>query len=495
MCKKFIFIILILGILSSGASGQSSVATTPSSKLTQMDLDELDIKDLPILDALKIISEKTGLNIIAGEDVTGKITIYLKNVSVAEALRIVLQSNGLAYVEEGSIIRVMTAEDFDREFGYSFGQKIQTRIISLLYVNGQDIVPVLTQMKSKLGKVIFDEKSKSLIIVDTPEAINALEGVVKQLDVPLETRVFYLRYAKASDLVEKIKSVVSPNIGQISFDEKLNNLKITDTVLKMKEIDRIVRALDAQEQREIVIEPKTVEILLNDEHRSGVDWEAIVSDYKSFSLNPLQKSDSSANEMWSQRKLSLGTVSNEDYEILLEALDAVGLVQMTPLPSVKILDNREGKVIAESANSNLTNKSAASSNPGKNKTSFFDGTVKLNIIPKMQADGSILLKIKPKVNMIAPTPAGVKPGSFRNISGAEGEIEIFVREGETVVLGGLLKEEKTQSIRKIPLLGDIPILGFAFRNEDRRIETSEAVIFLTPKVILEKDKEKGSGVK
>jgi len=158
---------------------------------------------MDILDVLKLLSQKTGMNIIAGKNVKGEVTIYLTRVKLRDALRIILDANNLAYQEEDGIIRVMEASEFEQRYGHVFGGKYDTRMHHLKYVKAKDMAPVLEQIKSSSGKIITDEKSNTVILIDTPDKIEMMTRLLEDVDLPLEVAVFDLNYAKAEELFKK----------------------------------------------------------------------------------------------------------------------------------------------------------------------------------------------------------------------------------------------------------------------------------------------------
>ena len=142
-------------------------------------IDILQLKDINIVDVLKMISQKSGLNIIAGKDVKGKVSIYLKDVSLKNALRIILDSNNLAYKMEDGIVRVMMATEFETRYGYKFGGRIETRIVHLSYADVNDVVVMLNQLKSLSGKIIHDIKSNTIVLMDSAAKLNVMEKLLQ----------------------------------------------------------------------------------------------------------------------------------------------------------------------------------------------------------------------------------------------------------------------------------------------------------------------------
>ena len=137
-------------------------------------LDSLELVDMDIKDVLKLISRRSGLNIVANGNVAGRVTIFMQNVEVRDALGIILDANDLAYEEEKGMLRVMTAQDYERIYGRRFGQKTQTKIVRLTGLNAIDAVNLLNQMKSVIGRVVADEPSNTVMIEDTPQQVEEL---------------------------------------------------------------------------------------------------------------------------------------------------------------------------------------------------------------------------------------------------------------------------------------------------------------------------------
>jgi len=454
----------------------------PLSESEAVVLDVLELKDMDIIDVLKLISQKSGLNIVAGQNVRGKVTIYLKDVNVRDALTIILESSDLAYVESDDIIRVMTAQDFEHKYGYKFGETIETRIVKLNHISSADAFKILNQMKSGIGKIINDDNSNTLVLMDTPSKLDSMELLLKGIDVPIKTEVFDLSYAEAGYMAEKVSEILTPNLGRLKFDTRSNKIIVTDTELKIAEIQRIINAFD-QKEREVLIESKILQIILSDEHKMGVDWEAIVSDYHSLNLasrfSVLSNTDNAG-------RLSVGTISNDDYSVLLEALDTVGETNILSSPRITALNNKEAKILVGSTEPYVT---TTTTTPATGPTTtaesinFIDVGVKLYVTPTIHMDDYITMKIKPEVSSVVRTLTTSNNNTIPVVETSEAETTVRAKDGVTIVIGGLIKEEKIDSTRKVPLLGDIPILGFAFRKQGQQVRKTELVIFLTPKII------------
>ncbi len=446
-------------------------------------IDVLELEDMEVRDVLKLIAQKSGLSIVAGQNVQGKVTIYLKGIEVKDALRIILDSNDLAYMEDNGVIRVMTAKDFEAQYGRRFGENVQTTIIKMKNSQAADLSGVLNQMKTVNGKVIIDEKSNTLILMDAPDKLNAMEKLIQEIDVPWKTEVFDLSYAQVEDLAAKINEALTTNVGKLKFDKRSNRIVVTDTAAKIEQIRKIIQTFDQKEQ-EVLIEAKIVQIVLNDEHKMGVDWEAIVSDYHSLNL---KNSFNILGNTEKSEKLSVGTISKDDYSVLLEALDTVGKTNILSSLRVRALNNKEAKILVGSTEEPYVTTTTTTHSSGPTTTTesanFIEVGVKLHVTPMVHQDGFIAMKIQPELSAVTRNVTTGNNHTVAVVETSEAETTVTVQDGVTIVLGGLIKDEKIESIKKIPLLGDLPLVGFAFRNEGEMLRRTELVIFLTPRII------------
>ncbi len=445
-------------------------------------IDVLELKGIDIIDVLKLISQKSSLNIIAGKEVVGKVTIYLKDVKLKDALTIILDSNNLAYKMEDGIVRVMPQREFEARYGYKFGGKIETRIVQLKFADVVDMVTVLNQMKSPLGKIIFDLKSGTLVLMDSLEKIQTMEDLIKEIDVPVETQIFELSYAQVKEVSAKIMEVLTKNVGQIKFDERTNKMVVTDTHLRLKDVERILKAFDIKQQQ-VLIEAKIIQVVLSDQFKFGIDWEAIIKDYHKLDLvadfDVLASTDKKG-------KVSVGTLSKDDYTVFLEALEAVGKTNILSSPSITTLNNQEAKILVGSTEPYVTTTTTTpASGPTTTAESvqFIDVGVKLYVTPTIHKDNFITMKIKPEVSSITKTLKTSTNNTIPVKETSEAETMVMVKDGVTIVIGGLIKDEKIASQNQIPLLGSIPFLGHIFRNRDDLTRKTEIVIFLTPRIV------------
>jgi len=418
----------------------------------------------------------------AGQNVKGKVTVYLKNVEVEEALKIIVEAYGWAYTREDNIIKVMTASDYEVVYGHKFGQATQTRIKQLLFANTADILATLNQVKSNVGKVITDEKTNTLILIDTPSKLEEMEVIIKKLDVPVKTEVFVLNYSKAEEMSTQIAETLTPALGKVKFDSRSNRIIVSDTPQKLKQVKKIIDAFD-QKDKEVLIEAKILQIQLSNDHKMGIDWEAIVSDYKSLDL--LSDFDI-LNATDKKGKLSIGTIAHDDYTILIEALDTIGVTDILSSPRITTINEKEAKILVGSNEPYVTTSTTTPSTGSPTtaeSVNFIEVGVKLYVTPTIHNDGFITMQIKPEVSSVTSNVTTSNNNTIPVVETSEAETNVLVKNGVTIVIGGLIKEEKIKTTKKVPLLGDIPLLKVAFQSEHDYVKKTEIVIFLTPTII------------
>ena len=250
----------------------------------------------------------------------------------------------------------------------------------------------------------------------------------------------------------------------------------------MEEIKNIISAFD-QKDKQVLIEAKIVQIVLSDEFKLGIDWQAILRNYEELTFTSdfdvLSAVDKSG-------KVSVGTIDNSNYEIVLQALSTVGVTDILSSPSITAVNNQEAKILVGSTEPYVTSTTTTpSSGPVTTAESvnFIDVGVKLYVTPTIHQDGFVTLKIKPEVSTVTDTLETSNNNTIPIVETSEAETTVLVKDGITIVIGGLIKEEKTKTTKKVPFLGDIPLINIAFKSENDSVSKTELVIFLTPHIV------------
>jgi type II secretory pathway component GspD/PulD (secretin) len=353
---------------------------------------------------------------------------------------------------------------------------LETKMIPLFHAEAAGLIEILKGMKSDLGKIEYSEESRALVLTDTAERLQAMAAFIEQADIPLETETFELGGAHEEDVVGKIKEILTADIGQVHVDQKTGSIVVTDTPAKIAEINSLMATLYPL-NREVVMETRVLQIILNDEHPDGIDWEAIVSEYQKLAFSGFDGGVDGS--------LSIGTLSQEDYGILLDALDTVGVVRVIS----------ENNIVAESGKQQTVDIFlSALKNPG-NDTKASDISLDqddLDVPSGTQRERKIQFCVIPTVRKDKTLSVSLEPQSFPSLAEKKEDsrkVTVETSDGSIVVIGSLFKDIAVTSAWKVPLLGDLPFLGFVFRSEGENLRKTEVIAFLAFTIVEKKGKQ------
>ena len=408
----------------------------------------LDFKDADIGNILRLIAEVSDLNVIAGEEVQGTVTIRLVDVPWDQALDVILLTKGLGFIRVGNVLRIAPL----------------------------DVIKV--ENEQRLNERRAKEKLEDLVVKLQP-----------------------VNYADVEDIKKLVKRLLTAR-GSVDHDERTNTLIIKDVPSVVAEATALIKAIDTQTPQ-VLIEAKIVEANLSFSRSIGTVWgvgyDPVGSDPSSGGNQDFRFGN--ANDTVPGIPGAGDTQSN-NFVTAVPALGALsGLLTLGILSLDDHLqldlqiqaaeDNRKGKVISSPRVVTLDNREAVikqgvaiaftSATDNQITTSFIDAVLELKVTPHITADRSIIMQIK--VSRNAPQ-LDASSGSVAGIAKNETETEALVRDGETIVLGGIYVVDTARQTQKVPFLADIPLLGVAFRNRSVDDLRRELLIFVTPRVVL-----------
>ncbi len=451
----------------------------------------LEVVDVDIMDVLKILSKKSGLNIVAGKDIKGQVSIFLKDVPVREGLKTILQSQGLAYYEEDNIFKVITDREYQDKFGRPFGDVRETRTFLVRYANAGDLANTLNSMKSPSGKIVVDDRANLLVITDTAQFLDEMTIVIRRSDQAQITKEIQIKYAKIEDLQDKLKEALKDGKGAVAFDKRSNKVFLTDTPSRVSKISRLIKAFDVKVPQ-VLIEAKVIEVRLANAYRQGINWNAVLDFIGRFhSLNislPLTVKAPTGGA------LTTITSTQSDLTLILQAIEKMGKTNTLSSPRITTLNNEEAKLSVATRQpyvSQTVVQTVNSTNTADN-VQFVDVGVTLNVQPTILSDGLIQMKIKPQVSSSTSSLElqGVSSGSntaftrtiIPIVTTQELETTVIVKSGTTIIVGGLIQDQQDKQSQKVPLIGRIPIAGQLFSSKSNDFAKTELVIFLTPTI-------------
>ncbi len=482
--------ILLAGLLWGGGSASADAqapAQSTASNATQpegtADRISLDLKGVDILDVLKLLSQKSGLNFVAGHNVTGRVTIFANDVGVWEAFERIIDANELAYERAGNIVTVTTARDYELLYGRPFQQRKRNAVIPLRHAKAAQVATALNQLKSTVGRVVVDEPSNTVILTDTAAPLAEMERFVAQLDRPTTTLIYPLEYAEAEKLQDKIQGFLTPGVGTFTVDARTNKVVVTDLAEVVSKIDQVLDAFDERDS-EVLIEAKIIKVELSDEESLGVDWQQVFAGVDMQARGNFRVLSDIVGGTGTGVALKFLSAPGGRTQVILEALKKFGKVETMSNPRITVSDRQEAKILIgtkEAVVTVTTTVPATGATVSAPQVQFVDVGTKLYVTPSIKRDGHVQLKIRPEVST-------AKVETFQSnripiVSTTEAETSVLVKSGVTLIIGGLIDSKTERAQVQVPLLGSVPVLGAAFRSRTNTTKKTELVVFLTPQII------------
>ncbi len=456
----------------------------------------LDLKGIDITEVFRLLSLKTGLTIVPGKNVKGRINIFLNNVTFRDALDVILITQGLASEQRGNILMIMTNIEYSTRYGKNYDEKRQIRTFRLQYAKPASVFSVLDKLRSDVGKIIVDEASGTVILIDIPSKLILMGQTVKDLDQPLDTAVFDLQYANADDIKDHLSDAITSGTGELYIDERTSKLVVSDLPERMSKIKRMIHVFD-EEARQVFIEAEIVQITLNNEYQRGIDWEETFTELwlsglrydGSFptlpSFTPASALTSPVGTSSAAVKMQVGTLTDQDFTITMEWLETFGETKILSRPKIAVMNNEEAKILVGTREAYVTQtlSQAETTTVTSENIEFVDVGVKLNVVPTINKEGFIMMKIKPEVSSVSSTLTTQLGSTIPIIETSESETVVKVKDGTIIMIAGLLKEEKREDVGGTPFLSKIPIIGGFFGSRAEQNKKTELIIFLKPRII------------
>jgi type IV pilus assembly protein PilQ len=411
----------------------------------------LDLKDADIQNVLRLLADVSKLNIVAADDVKGKITLKLRNVPWDQALDIILRAKQLDKTRSGNIIRVAPIEVLQKEEEIRLARK---------------------------------------------EASEKLE--------PLSVRLIPVSYAVAKEIEHQVKALLSPR-GKVNIDVRTNVLVIEDVADVLQKAERLVRTLDTQTPQ-VLIEARIVQALSSFNRELGIQWGGQVNASPEFGNqtgltfpNTIRIAGGSDDTITPTG----GTLSEPSFAVnlpatvgtgaggslgfvfgsaggsallalRLTAAEANGKTKIISSPKVVTLDNKKAKILS---GEKIPITVLTANGPS---TRFIEANLELEVTPHVTQDGAVLMSINASQNQLSDrTDILGTPG----IISREANTEMLVRDGDTAVLGGIYRRSAAESANLVPFFGEIPVIGWIFKTTQRTDSRDELLIFISPRIV------------
>jgi len=403
----------------------------------------LSFQDIPVRTVLQIIADYNEFNLIISDTVTGNITLRLDGVPWDQALSIILKVKGLDKRMQGNILMVAPSDELAAREAQTLQAKQQVEELATLY-----------------------------------------------------SEYVQINYAKAAEFADLIKnedtSILSPR-GSVSVDERTNTLLIRDTAKSIEDIKRMVTILDVP-VRQVVIEARMVTVKDNMNEELGIRWGATNTDGEGTTSGSLEGVDTARGGdvpsltdrlnvnlpvatpagtiAFQVARLANGTI----LDLELSALEKENKGEVIASPRITTSNQKEAYI---EQGVEIPYQEAASS--GATATQFKKAVLSLTVTPHITPDDKIILDLVVTQDTVSEVKSGLAPAIDTQRIGTQ----VLVNNGETIVLGGIYQQAIISTVSKIPVLGDIPYLGWLFRTSSELNEKKELLIFVTPRIVTE----------
>lgn len=412
----------------------------------------LDFKDQDIKNVFRLLAEVSGDNIVVTDDVTRKVTVRLVDVPWDQALDLLIDTNGLGKERIGNVVRVSTA----------------------------------TRLRTESDARAAARKSK-------------------ENEEPVQTAYFSINYAKVKDLVDKIKPVLSKNPeANLVADDRSNTIIVRDIKKGIDEANAVISRLDTR-TAQVLIESNLIEttptfaralgmqlsfdIPMKNEPVASVSGSKVTGRSSRINTQFKAGSPSDGTPFFSILENRVGAFRN--INVALTAAEKEGNVKIISRPSVVTLNNIDSTIrstrilrITLPTSTNIASGTGAAAGSAV-ATERVEVGILLTVTPQVSSDGFVLMKINVKSSSIAESATVSGSSSvlpFDELS-REANSNVLVRDGETIVIGGIMKDTSSTSESGIPYLKDIPIFGWLFKNIRWQKDFEELMVFITPRII------------
>ncbi|CNS21569.1 type IV pilus secretin PilQ [Neisseria gonorrhoeae] len=411
----------------------------------------LDFQDVEIRTILQILAKESGMNIVASDSVNGKMTLSLKDVPWDQALDLVMQARNLDMRQQGNIVNIaprdellakdkafLQAEKDIADLGALYSQNFQLKyknveeFRSILRLDNADTTGNRNTLVSGRGSVLIDPATNTLIVTDTRSVIEKFRKLIDELDVPAQQVMIEARIVEAADGFSRDLGVKFGATGR----KKLKN------------------------------ETSAFSWGVNSGFGGGDKWEAQTK------INlPVA---AAANSISLVRAISSGALNLE-----LSASESLSKTKTLANPRVLTQNRKEAKI--ESGYEIPFTVTTASGGGNSTNTELKKAVLGLTVTPNITPDGQIIMTVK--INKDSPAQCASGNNTILCISTKSLNTQAMVENGGTLIVGGIYEENNGNTLTKVPLLGDIPVIGNLFKTRGKKTDRRELLIFITPRII------------
>jgi len=479
----------------------------------------INVRNAPLRDVLFVIAKDAGLNLIFDKDVDPElpITLIIRDVTLQDALDSVISSTDYFYKIERNMLKISAADTrifhlniipLHQTYSTEVGGDILGGVTGQLTTNGGTGGTTSTELKGNISKTEKSDDSAYNFWDSIEKALSSILGVQTQTQTrtqpPLPQSIPAQPQPGQMLPPRTVFQPVMPAQENFVINRLTGTIMVTATKKNMHKVEQYLNTLKNVMGRQVLIEAKVIEVSLNDSLRYGIDWTFLaegVTRTVPWSIGGGTHDFTSvipANTPFSDINLSITTGNIRDLSLIIKALSQFGDVRTLSNPRISIMNGQTSLLTVgrnfsfiSKAESNVTTSGTGSPivTYTVETSNLLSGLI-IGIVPYIDDKGEISLTITPVISNLL----GITEKTFGS-AGAQTIIQlptvdlrelsttVKVKDGELVIIGGLIKREENLTENKTPILGDIPILGNLFKSHDRVQTNTELVILLQPRIV------------
>ncbi len=454
----------------------------------------LNFQNVDVRALLQVIADFTNLNIVTSDTVQGKLTLRLKDVPWDQALDIIMQSRGLDMRKNGNVVMIAPREELATKEKLTLESKqqiaeiepLRTETFTLNYQTAEKIRDMLTDEKqsvlSKRGSALADIRSNKLFVMDTPSRLDEVRQMIAQIDIPVRQVLIEARIVEADDRFSR-------NLGtKLGYYDRRSTMY--RTVSRPNPVTGEAEAYNVPVYGPGSKLGRVGYGTISGNLSGSADLSAQLGGEESGAAVGLGKATDLANTNFFS--FPAGGINGTNPASLAISLFGSSLSRFINLELSALEADQRGKVVSSprvltssqrpaviEQGTELPYQSATSS--GATSVSFRKANLRLEVTPQITPEGNVILDVD-----VSRDAVGQLTNAGYAIDTRHVKTQVLVEDGGTVVIGGIYEQYERNRTDKVPLLGDIPILGYLFRSTSRSNDRTELLVFLTPRIVTDK---------
>jgi len=419
----------------------------------------VDFKDADIQNVLRILAFKSGVNIVAGKDVQGLVTIRLVDVPWEKALDTILKTYGYGYDRQDNVIRVASIDNMNR-------QELGTEVFTLDYSKASEVEKSVKEMLTDRGKIRADARSNTLIVTDSPGNLQSIRTIVQRLDsatpqVLIETKIIEL----SDDAAERLGVKWNVNASLIGSKRPIT---APFPAVHRTSLSQFFPYGRGTTTTAVESAGGTTNTLEAEDFPKGKDGGTIQPTF------PVADKD----------EFTFGAIDFSQFQVMLEMIKNDKGTRILSEPHIVVLNNQEAKILVGEIIAIPT----FERNPSTGRmeiTGYTDRDlgVRLAVSPQINSEKEIVVTMHPEITTLLGYDKLTDDISAPRYSTREAMTNVRIKSGQTIAIGGLVKEDISDEVWKVPFLGDLPLLDKLFTHQAKIVKKTDLLFFMTVTVL------------